>query len=187
MIKFGTPTRGLERLEMENKSILDLDETELGMTLSPPRPMINPLNVLAEVAGNIRGSATRGAQFVDGSVASRQAESNVGAVGNSMPLDADGGRGRRSCEPEVEIPGLSTASKDRLWLPMKADRSSVKSDRRVHVDQSDRKSRGTHHRSRGRSSSPESAEDTRDQSVDRLEVARRSRVRDDDDRRETSR
>jgi len=44
---------GLESLRM---TLLDMDELELENTLSPRRSQSNPLDVLAEVAGNVRGA-----------------------------------------------------------------------------------------------------------------------------------
>jgi len=40
-------------------------------------------------------------QLVDGPVTKLAAESNVGAAGVSMPLEADGGRSCRSRRPEM--------------------------------------------------------------------------------------
>jgi len=73
-----------------------MDELELESTLSPRRQQYNPFDILGEVAGNVRGSAGRGAQLVDGPTTKLAAESKVGATGVSMPLEADGGRGCRS-------------------------------------------------------------------------------------------
>jgi len=88
---------GVERLMMITWSLLDMDEFELESTLSPRRQQYNSLDVLAEVAGNVRESAGRGAQLVDGPATKLAAESKVGAAGVSMPLEADGGRSCRSC------------------------------------------------------------------------------------------
>ena len=69
------------------------------------------------------------------------AEFDVGAVGSTVPRDADGGRGRRSCLPDMELSaaGSTATSKDRPWSPLKMDCPSGKSDRRVRLDRSDRR------------------------------------------------
>jgi hypothetical protein len=228
---------------MYSRSLLDLDESELESTLSPLRPQFNPLNVLAEVAGNIRGSAGRGAQLVDGSAKSSAAEFNVGAAGVSMPLEADGGQSCRSRLPETGSVSTSarqdametnsrrsTAKMEQLvdgsanspaaefnvgaagvsmpleadggrscrsrrpemssvhsaWSPLRRNRSAEKSVRDGRSNRSDRKSRGTRHRSRGRSSDSASSDDDLVRSVDRREDERLPRARDDDDGRETA-
>jgi len=77
-----------------------MDELELESTLFPRRSQFNLLDVLAEVAGNVRGSAGRGAPLVNGPATKLAAESNVGAAGVWMLLEADGGRGCRSRRSE---------------------------------------------------------------------------------------
>ena len=190
-INFGTQRRALERLKMENSSLIDMGEEELEQLLSPPRS-VNPLEVLAEIAGR-RGDVrdVRSVERVEGERRS-QAGTDIGAVDVITTTRADGRRGRRHCPDEglrptsatprgrdshKSDPSGETAFVDdmRSWSPLRLSRSSDREANGRRRDRGSGKSRGTRYHRQKSSSSPERSDDERERSA---EGARRQRDRD---------